>query len=207
MAPDIKNASPAEWKAECERIAQETGVENLLKKRELKELPSVLETDERVLAFTAGFMDKSEWLLTLTDRRILFLQKKPFGLRKAVIDLDNVTTIIGHKGLYFKEITICNGSASRVIESIWENTSADFTLRVRMAIAERKRSAIEQKREPEHDNSISRLVRLDALFKRGLLTREEYESERNELLQVDPVLKRILENAKYTCSKVDIHVE
>lgn len=192
MAPDVKTASPVEWKAEFERIAHETGVECLLNSRELNELPSILDMDERILAFTTGVMEKSTWLITLTDRRILFLQKTLFGMKRAVIGLDSVTTVLGHKGLFFEEITICNGSASKVIEKIWENTSADFTLRVRAAIAERKRNTQKQEEHPKYDDPVSRFVRLDALLKRGLLTREEFESERTALLREHPELKQAL---------------
>ena len=192
MAPVTKGASPAEWKAEFERVARETGVESLLGRKELNTLPSFLETDERILAFTTGVMENSTWLITLTDRRILFLQKKLFGMKRAVIGLDSVTTVLGHKGLFFEEIAICNGLASKVIEKVWENTSADFTWRVRTAIAERKRNTREQEEHPKYDDPVSRFERLEALLKRGLLTREEFESESAALLREHPELKQAL---------------
>ena len=75
MAFDFKRASEADRKKEYDRIAKEIGDDNFFTKKELNYLPEALADGEQVLAFTFGFLDGNTWLLTLTDRRLIFLDK------------------------------------------------------------------------------------------------------------------------------------
>ena len=72
---DFKNATKAELKEEYNKIAEEMGDTQFFTKKELYYLPEVLMENEPVLAYTSGFMDGNTWLITLTDRRIIFLDK------------------------------------------------------------------------------------------------------------------------------------
>ena len=55
--------------------------------KELDHVPHILQDGEQVLAFATGLMNNDTWLITLTDRRIIFLDKgMVYGLRQAVID-------------------------------------------------------------------------------------------------------------------------
>lgn len=99
MVFDYKNASPAELKNEYNRIAKEIGDDQFFTKRELSHLPKILGDGEQVLAFTSGLMDGNTWLITLTDRRIIFLDKGLiYGLKQVTIDLDKINAVSGRPG-------------------------------------------------------------------------------------------------------------
>ena len=51
------------------------GDDQFFTKKELKHLPEILREGEQLLAFTSGIMDGNTWLISLTDRRIIFLDK------------------------------------------------------------------------------------------------------------------------------------
>ena len=69
---DFKNASKKELKNEYEKIAKEMGDDQFFTKKELNYLPEILMEGEQVLAFTSGLMDNNTWLISLTDKRIIF---------------------------------------------------------------------------------------------------------------------------------------
>ena len=74
MAFDFKNASQTDRKREYDRIAKELGDDQFFTKKELNHLPEVLSDGEQVLPLP-GLMDGNTWLVTLTDRRIIFSTK------------------------------------------------------------------------------------------------------------------------------------
>lgn len=139
MAFDFKNAKPAELKAEYDRIAKEMGDDQFFTKKELHHLPNVLANGEQVLAFTSGAMDGNTWLITLTDRRVIFLDKGMiYGLKQASIDLDKINAVTGETGLMFGKIKIEDGASQREIEYVWKKTVVKFTNKVRDAMEARK---------------------------------------------------------------------
>ena len=44
-------------------------------KKEVSYLPEILNPDERVLGLISGFLDGNTWIIALTDRRVIFLDK------------------------------------------------------------------------------------------------------------------------------------
>ena len=132
MGIDIKKASESERKAEYNRIATEMGDDQFFTKKELNHLPEILMDGEQVLAFTSGLMDGNTWLITLTDKRIIFLDKgMVFGLKQTVIDLDKVNSVSGETGMFFGKISIQDGASNRTIENVWKKTVVKFTNKVR----------------------------------------------------------------------------
>lgn len=186
MTFDFKNAPPADLKREYDRIAAEIGDNQFFTKKELNHLPAILATGEQILAFTSGQMDGSTWLITLTDRRIIFLDKGMlYGLKQATIDLDKVNAVSGKTGLFLGEIHIEDGASQRQIKNVLKKTVVAFTNKVRDAMESRKQSF----RSPppaaasSTDDTVSKLERLAALFEKGLLTKEEFDLQRAKLLR------------------------
>ena len=101
MTFDFKSASREELRHKYNAIAKEIGDDQFFTKKELHHLPSVLSEGEQVLAFTSGVMAGNTWLITLTDRRVIFLDKGMiYGLKQASIDLDKVNAVTGRTGLF-----------------------------------------------------------------------------------------------------------
>ena len=186
MAFDFKNASTTERKAEYDRIAKELGDDQFFTKKELNHLPEILIDGEQVLAFTSGLMDGNTWLITLTDKRIIFLDKgMVFGLKQTVIDLDKVNAVSGETGLLFGKISIQDGASTRTIENVWKKTVVKFTNKVRDAIEARKATSRPQTATaPAGVDIASQLERLAALKEKGILTQEEFNQQKAKLLGI-----------------------
>lgn len=188
MTFDFKNASDADRKAEYERIAKEMGDDQFFTKKELKHLPEVLMEGEQVLAFSSGFMDGNTWLIALTDKRILFLDKGMiFGLKQTAIDLDKVNAVSGETGLMLGKITIQDGAGSRTIDNVQKKTVMNFTNKVRDAIEARKTSVRSQPSTPTTsdaaDDVVSKLERLAALLEKGVISQEEFNQQKAKILR------------------------
>jgi len=184
MTFDFKNASPADLRREYNRIAVEIGDDQFFTKKELNHLPEILSIGEQVLAFTSGLMDGNTWLITLTDKRIIFLDKGMiFGLKQTTVDLDKVNSVSGQTGIFFGKIIIEDGASSREIGNVWKKTVVSFTNKVRDAIDARKSTSkhVYNSQIPGED-IVSKLERLAALFEKGVINQEEFAQQKAKLL-------------------------
>lgn len=190
---DYKTATEDELKTEFLRIAKESGSDTMGTRKEFFCLPEILMDDEEVLALSSGFMDGNTWLISLTDRRVIFLDKGLiFGLKQVSIDLDQVNAVSGSTGMMFGKIIIQDGATSHVIENVLKASVNNFTSKVQAAMAQRKAAryvppqpAIAQ--TPTHhsgDDFIAQLEKLGGLMEKGLLSREEFELAKKKLLSM-----------------------
>ena len=84
-------------------------------------------------------MNNDTWLITLTDRRIIFLDKgMVYGLRQAVIDLDKVSSVSFTTRWLFGDIHIRDSSGTYQITNVWKKSIVPFTNRVQQAVDARK---------------------------------------------------------------------
>lgn len=182
MSFDFKNASPMERKKEYNRIAAAVGDDQFFTKKELNYLPQVLADGEQVIAFTSGLMDGDTWLITLTDRRIIFLDKGMiYGLKQTSINLDKVNAISGQTGLFFGSIKVEDGAKERHITNVWKKTVARFTNLARDAIEARQRPRAAAPMT-QTDDLASKLERLARLVEKGILSKDEFEGQKAKLL-------------------------
>lgn len=131
---DITTASPQERKAVYDAVAAELGDDRFFTTKELDVLPKILAPMEQVLSFSSGLMDGNTWLIVLTDRRILFLDKGLlYGLKQTSIDLENVVVIEGSTGLVFGSISISTAAGPREIRNTWKRSVNAFINKVNEA--------------------------------------------------------------------------
>jgi len=183
MGFDFKNASPADLKAEYSKIAKEIGDDQFFTKKELNHLPQVLAEGEQVLAFTSGLMNLNTWLITLTDRRVIFLDKGMiYGLKQTTIDLDKINAITGETGIFFGKIKIEDGAKERLIENVWKKTVVRFTNKARDAIEARKHPQNFAPAPVKAGDLVSKLERLADLKDKGILSQQEFDQQKAKLL-------------------------
>lgn len=182
MAFDFKNCSVDERKREYDRIAKVIGDDQFFTKKELNHLPEILSAGEDVIAFSSGLMDGNTWLITLTDRRVIFLDKGMlYGLKQISIDMDKINAVSGETGIIFGKITIQDGASARVIDNVWKKTVVPFTNLLRDAIEKRKGvNAAPVARSG--DDIVDKLERLAALMEKGILTQDEFMQQKAKLL-------------------------
>ena len=125
---DFKNASKKALQQEYKRIAKATGDDRFFTKKELNHLPKVLMDGEQVLAFSSGLMDGNTWLIALTDKRVIFLDKGLlYGLRQTTIPIDKISAVSGETGIIFGKITINAGHGEKKITQVLKGTVLPFT--------------------------------------------------------------------------------
>ncbi len=181
---DFKNASKVELKKEYKRIADAMGDDRFFTKKELNYIPEILMEKEQVLGFTSGLMDGNTWLITLTDRRIVFLDKGMiYGLKQASIDLEKVNAVSGSTGLFFGTITITDGATNRSIENVWKKTVKNFTNKVQEALEARKSPQQIVQQLPEKEDPYEKLEKLATLKDKGVISTEEFEAEKKKVLE------------------------
>lgn len=180
MGFDYKKASKKELKAEYDRIGKEMGDDRFFTKKELDYLPEVMQDGETIHAFSSGMLNNNTWLIVLTDRRIIFLDKGMlFGLRQESVPLNRINAISGSTGLFFGTIVITDGAKDRKITAVWKKTVRIFIDRCQQAI-----DALDENRQTKivGDDICTRLERLAQLKEKEIITCEEFEREKAKIL-------------------------
>ncbi|HET7315302.1 PH domain-containing protein [Salinisphaera sp.] len=188
MGFDFKNADKAALLLEAKRMAKEIGDDQFFTKKELKYLPEVLFDGEEVVAFASGMLDSNTWLLVLTDRRVVFLDKGMFyGLKQTEIALDKIDSVSSHSGMLLAKIKLQVSSKEWKIDQVQKKAAAHFAKKIRDLIDQRSSvsGTVRQDVSAGQDDSndvISRLERLSGLKEKGVLTDAEFQSEKAKLL-------------------------
>lgn len=183
---DFKNASKQDLKAKYKEIAEKIGDDQFFTKKELNYLPEILRPGEDVLAFSSGYMDGNTWLITLTDKRIIFLDKGMiWGLKQTAIDLDKINAISGKTGIIFGDILIEDGAKERKITNVWKKTVKIFTNMVQDAIENNKqqlRQPHQQVSNNTEEDKYAKLEKLADLKEKGIITEDEFNIEKQKIL-------------------------
>jgi hypothetical protein len=88
-------------------------------RKEILHLPAVLSKGEKIKALTSGLYQGNTWLITVTDQRLLFLDKgMVFGLKQVELPLRQISALSHKTGLMYGEIHIATGGGNSVIQSI-----------------------------------------------------------------------------------------
>lgn len=193
MKFDFKNASKEELKVKYAEIAKKLNDNQFFTKKELNYLPEILTQGEQVLAFSSGLMEGNTWLITLTDKRIIFLDKGIlYGLEQVIVNLDRINAVSGKTGLFFGDIFIEDGTSQRKIENVTKSTVKIFTnmaMEAMEAIKEKDRQpqerviAVEENVEKsEIGDPFEKLEKLAGLRDRGIVSDEEFNTAKMKLL-------------------------
>jgi len=188
MAFDYKNASKKELQVQYKKIADKIGDDQFFTKKELNYLPEILNDGEEIIAFTSGLMDGNTWLITLTDKRIIFLDKGMiYGLEQTVINLDKINSVSGKTGILFGEIFIEDGATERHIDNVWKKTVKIFTNLVMEAIENHRNKLhshqVVQQQVIEED-PYAKLEKLAGLKDKGIISEEEFNSAKQKILGI-----------------------
>ena len=96
--------------------------------KELKHLHEVINKGENILGHTRGFYNKNTWLICITDRRVLFLDKGMiYGMKSAEIPLDNVSSVNYETGILVGSITVTAGGAEKKVGKLRKQDVKDIS--------------------------------------------------------------------------------
>lgn len=153
-------------------------------RKERNHLHEVMEPGETIHAMTSGLLDGNTWLVTVTNRRVLFLDKGMlFGLKQMELPLEHISAI-GHKtGMVLGEITVSTAGGAKRIENIRKADVPKVAKILSCLLKEFRQSVADGNREADTgDDTVSKLERLAALKDKGLLSDEEFAAQKSKLL-------------------------
>jgi len=182
MPIDWKTASADERGDEIGRIAKEMGDHRFFTGKELRSLPKMLAPGEPVIAFVSGYMAKETWLVVLTDRRILMIDKNMFiGGEQISIPLEKVNAVEAQTHLILGELRIEDSVNEHVVRNVMKHAAERFADKVREQM-ELRRAGGFAPATPAAPDRYAQLERLDGLRQSGALSQEEFDREKARLL-------------------------
>lgn len=153
-------------------------------RKELKELPNILSNNEIIKGVIIGFYNGGTGILVATDRRLIFIDKGIFyGLKTEDFGLDKISSIQFESGLLMATIKIMASGNLAKIENVDKVLGKTFCEMVRNLLSEPKSTPV-QNTTSSKDDFIDKLERLGKLKADGILTQEEFDSQKAKLLNM-----------------------
>ena len=195
-SPDMASAKSAAIEAALRRLDGLS--KDLLVKREIKELPSILWEDELPEMLASGFYNNGTGILVATDRRVVFVDKGMFGsLKIEDFPYDKISSIESQTGILMGEITIYVSGNKEQIKNVSKGeltTFADFLRNKTFVANSKNRSSFSAPiaQAPETPATVANapvvsvadeLEKLAQLRDRGIITDEEFNLQKARLLQ------------------------
>ncbi|MCX9062473.1 PH domain-containing protein [Citrobacter portucalensis] len=186
---NYKTASKKQLKNEMKRLAAVVSDMPFGTTKEFFHLPEILGDGEIPLAIASGFMSDNTWLMTLTNQRIIFLDKGMFfGVKQVDVNLPDIVSVAGKTGLIFGQITVSTTGQNYTIERISKNSVIPFTNLINKTrnIFPSKKGTFVNETIPTKTNSLDemmdRIERLAEMKEEGILTEEEFQTQKQRLL-------------------------
>lgn len=179
---DYKSATQQQLKDEYKRLADAVSSVLFGTKKEFYHLPKILNDGEQPLAVSSGMMDGNTWLITLTNQRVIFLDKGMlFGVKQVDVSLKDIVSVGGKTGMLMGAITISTSGQNYTIKDVAKSSVIPFT---NMVNATRNNlNSPANKQFSNNDNDIvAQLERIASLKEKGILTEEEFQQQKHRIL-------------------------
>lgn len=170
------------------RLKELKQVDTFGTKKELKELPNIMYSGETLEYVASGFMDGNTWLIACTNKRVLFLDKGMlFGCKQLEIPLEKINSIETSKGLLLGKIKIWDGASAMKIDNVQKYALQPFVNAVntaREALKNPVKPLEKEKGQPiqEEVDYIKELEKLAGLRDKGIITDEDFEAKKKQIL-------------------------
>lgn len=150
--------------------------------KELKKLPEVLWEGEKVRELVQGRYEEKQGILVLTDRRLIFLEEGVFRSRIEDFPLDKISSVQSSKGMMFSKIIIfASGNKATIDQVAPKDTAVHLAETLRADLSTPNTSGPDT--GPAQPDVMDQLKKLGELKEAGVLTPEEFESKKAELLK------------------------
>jgi hypothetical protein len=173
---------PVDKKIVDEQIAALGDFYKLFTKKERNYLHEIMTPGEIIHAMTSGLLNGNTWLVTVTDKRVLFLDKGMiYGLKQMELPISDISAISHEIGLLYGKIQVATSGGISLIEMI---DKKDIK-KVAEAISDLVKESKETHKHPPsevRDDVISQLERLANLKERGILNEDEFGQQKAKLL-------------------------
>ena len=153
--------------------------------REILKLPELIQQDETIKFATSGFYDTntSSVLIVVTNKRILLENKKLlFGSQNTEIPLEMVNDISYNSGMLMAKVSITSGTKDHKISQVSKKTVTQLVDTIRRETELAKHPKEQQISQAPSD--IEQLKGLKDLLDSGILTQEEFETKKKQILGI-----------------------
>ena len=161
-----------------------------LVKKELKYLAGVIEDNETIKYACSGNTNGRSVLVVCTNTRIIFIDKHFItGMEQEEIPLDYVNAVTFTQGVTLGKICVTNGATTTLIENVNRFSAPIMAKTIReTAKTARQGGRIDDVSTATNTNanqisSLDTLKKLKELADAGVLTQEEFETKKKEILQ------------------------
>ncbi len=161
-----------------------------LVKKELKYLAGVIEDNETIKYACSGNTNGRSVLVVCTNTRIIFIDKHFItGMEQEEIPLDYVNAVTFTQGVTLGKICVTNGATTTLIENVNRFSAPIMAKTIREAAkTARQGGRIDDVSTATNTNanqisSLDTLKKLKELADAGVLTQEEFETKKKEILQ------------------------
>lgn len=154
-------------------------------KKEISYLPEILSPDEHILSLISGFLDGNTWIITLTEKRLILLDKGMlYGLKQREIPLDKINSISQKLGLVLGWVHIQDGASGIKIDNIDKNCIPAFVDALNNAIHKYKNKSnnVSVNHTSNKRTGASEIRQYKELLDDGIITRDEFEQKKREIL-------------------------
>lgn len=155
-------------------------------RREMKKLPELLGEAEAVLNLARGEYDGKEGLIVTTDRRIMFVEQGMIRSNLEDFPYEKVSSVKTETGLRSGKITIfASGNKAELKDIHPKQRTSEIGDYVRSRIGAGSAPdpvVAEPTPAPVHDSIVDQLAKLGELRDAGVLTAEEFDAKKTELL-------------------------
>ncbi|MCG3462639.1 PH domain-containing protein [Xenorhabdus bovienii] len=188
---NYKNADKKQLKNEFIRLSEKVSYKPTIGISDIfNHLPPVLNPDEVPLAVSSAVMGMKAWIVVITDFRIILLHKSTALFSKKIetssINYENITSIDSSSNLAGGTITISTPGTIYEIKKLQKDTVQPLVNIISTAKADlssSKERKVETQQNISADNDIiNKLERLAELKEKGILTEDEFQSQKLKLL-------------------------
>ena len=157
-------------------------------KKEIAYLPEILGPDEHVLAVISGYLDGNTWIITLTPKRLICLDKGMiYGLKQREIPLDKINSVYQKRGLLLGSVTIQDGATSIKIDNIDKNCLPPFFDSLTHASEEYKKGMFQSSNDVDFGSAnqtsgADEIMKYKNLLDQGIITQEEFDAKKKQIL-------------------------
>lgn len=151
-------------------------------RREVKKLPGLLHDGETVLNMAQGKYDDRQGLVAVTDRRIVFLEEGMTRSRVEDFTYEKISSVQTGKSMMYGTLTIyASGNTAEVKDVMPKERAAEIGDYVRTRLSASPAPAVAAP-PTDADTPMSQIAKLGELRDAGVLTDDEFNAKKAELL-------------------------
>ena len=177
-------------KEKIKDFARHTGYRSQFTSGELSTLHTILSDDEDCFGMTEGMLKKVHvnkysgyGIALLTDKRFLFYHKGFLGsVTREEFPLNTISSITFHKGLLFGTLHVYAANVDEVIIQQCDNNNAGRIAEVWQHLLNERNILQTAPADETTTDPITELEKWHNLKERGLITEDEYNSMKKQIL-------------------------